>query len=632
MNAAKNILTQIFTKSRLLEIPYYQRSYVWREPEWDRFLEDMENISSSNKPYFIGSLILKQKPTQTGDIINDRRLIIDGQQRLTTIIIFFKVLSLIKNNPKIFELFQLTYNVDKSKLDEGGSVNEISVSHNHIDEPAFKKIVTLSQPIDFLCKIGDEKKEGWHDEKMHSVKNPGQIIRLYQHFKNYIENNIDKFDSTSIKSNLRFVVIDLDPDEDEQQIFDTINSLGVVLTTSELLKNYFFDANNVKSYEKYWKPVFESDKETKDYWDQEIISGTQRPHLIDLFFNAYLLIKIHEAKYKVSTEDKKDFMRTDKLFSSYKTFINKYLTEPNEAAKKEAIITEVNEMARIFRDFFDPDCRYKSLPSKDTTARINEIIFALDGTTLIPYVLYVLMYASEEDKVKIFEYLESYMMRRVICHKDTRGYNKLFYDSLLTNEVLTFEDLRTYINEKSEKLLSFPNNTAVKDSVNDQYLVNKQNTGILYMLESKLRDEYSSTKLLGIQSYSLEHLMPRKWKETWGKEGMKEEEIELWDKKLYTMGNLTIITQKLNSSISNSTWKTKLDGKKNKPGLRKCASGLATLDEYLNYDVWNVDKIEERAEFLYNKIISVWSDYSNHTNVVENDAPDYEEVIPGVDI
>ena len=75
---------------------------------------------------------------------------------------------------------------------------------------------------------------------------------------------------------MQFVRIDLDADEDEQQIFDTINSLGVNLTTSELLKNYFFNRETVGEYERKWADVFEKDDETKVYWDREIETGNLR--------------------------------------------------------------------------------------------------------------------------------------------------------------------------------------------------------------------------------------------------------------------------------------------------------------------------------------------------------------------
>ena len=108
MKANDLFLLKVFSTHTVFEIPYYQRAYVWEEENWKRFLEDMENISLIEKPYFIGSLILKQKETETGSKYGDVRVVIDGQQRLTTITVFFKVLSLKRNRPQIFNDFLIT--------------------------------------------------------------------------------------------------------------------------------------------------------------------------------------------------------------------------------------------------------------------------------------------------------------------------------------------------------------------------------------------------------------------------------------------------------------------------------------------------------------------------------------------
>src|SRR5699024_47689 len=94
MDAGKRTINDIFNGNRVLEIPFFQRAYVWDKPQWERLLQDMESVSKSLKPYFLGSIILKQQPTNTGNKVGDIRTLIDGQQRLTTLSIFFKVLSL----------------------------------------------------------------------------------------------------------------------------------------------------------------------------------------------------------------------------------------------------------------------------------------------------------------------------------------------------------------------------------------------------------------------------------------------------------------------------------------------------------------------------------------------------------
>ncbi|MGD4317665.1 hypothetical protein QT621_24605, partial [Xanthomonas citri pv. citri] len=120
-------------------------------------------------------------------------------------------------------------------------------------------------------------------------------------FRAKVSNNIiiEKFNPKNILSRVQFVGIDLNENDDEQQIFDTINSLGVRLTTAELLKNYFFSRDDIAKYEKYWKNLFEIDEETKKYWDTEVTTGRMKRTFIDLFFDAFLQIKIQDKNLNV---------------------------------------------------------------------------------------------------------------------------------------------------------------------------------------------------------------------------------------------------------------------------------------------------------------------------------------------
>lgn len=255
MDAGKRLINDIFNGNRLLEIPFFQRSYVWDEPQWERFLQDMEEVSSSNRPRFLGSIILKQQPTNSESGVGDLRILIDGQQRLTTLAIFLKVLCAKTTQNGMFDrIFKLLHN------------DRIALTHNHNDLTDFEKIVNLSdlQPI-----VGATK-----------------IIHAYNYFCENI--HTEKLNIQNILAKVIFVGIDINADEEEQQIFDTINSLGVKLTTGELLKNYFFDKNSLKDYEQKWKPIFEADNECREYWDKEITAGRiKRPNL-ELFFYSFL--------------------------------------------------------------------------------------------------------------------------------------------------------------------------------------------------------------------------------------------------------------------------------------------------------------------------------------------------------
>lgn len=112
--------------------------------------------------------------------------------------------------------------------------------------------------------------------------------------------------------------------------------------------------------------------------------------------------------------------------------------------------------------------------------------------------------------------------------------------------------------------------------------------------------------LLGLDSYSLEHMMPKKWRNKWNDISTSSQEADERDKCLLTLGNLALITQPLNSSIRDSSWKDKLKGKRGKPGLSECANGLATMYNSLLLETWNEDSITSRANKLSNDALKVW--------------------------
>jgi uncharacterized protein with ParB-like and HNH nuclease domain len=569
MEAGKRTINDIFNGNKILEIPFFQRAYVWDTPQWERFLSDMEHVSQTNKPYFLGSVILKQQLTSSQQSIGDMRTVIDGQQRLTTLNIFFKVLSLRTSNAYLSTLFRLPM-----------KNNELALMHNHNDISAFNRIMNLTE------------------EK--SLEEEDSITLAYQYFKETLD--ADKLNFQNVLTNIMFVGIDLGVEEDEQQIFDTINSLGVKLTTAELLKNYFFTRDDIQLYKDYWLTVFEKDNETKDFWDTEIVAGRLRRYFIDLFFYSFLQIRIQDSALGISTEDKDEYSKVEGLFESYKSFIKKY------GINKIELIAEIKQYALIFRENFNIEVIDSELSDSNSIDRINAIIFGLENTTLIPYVLYVLKNVPEKQKRdEIFGYLESYIMRRMVCHANTKNYNQLFGERFISNGLLSKADLKCFIDERSEKVNYMPADSELMDGFRQSKLINKQAAGILYFIESRIRNRRKhSTSLLGLDRYSLEHVMPKKWENNWGKVANDEEKIKR-NRKLLTLGNLTIITSSLNSSIRDGSWDVKKNGKGNKAGLNQYASGLDTFSQYLTKSTWDEQTISERADFLYEQAADIWS-------------------------
>lgn len=567
MDAGKRTINEIFNGSRILEIPFFQRAYVWGEPQWERLLEDVENVSRTRTPYFMGSVILKQQLTGTSSNVGDIRTVIDGQQRLTTLSILLKVLCLKNNSLRKFD--------KRFRLDDDRTV----IQHNHNDIDAYNMIMEF--------------------DNINPTDRKDNISRAYQYFVDTLDPN--KVDFDTVCHSILFVGIDLAIDEDEQQIFDTINSLGVRLTTAELLKNYFFGRNDIAAYKKYWLDTFEKDDEIKEYWDKEITTGRLKRTFIDLFFYSFLQIKIQDSTLEVKTDDKLAFSKVEKLFESYKRFIKDYCDD------KHALLNEIREYASLFRKAVNAEIIDNELPATAGIERLNAIIFALDTATLIPYVLFIERNVQNTSvRNDLYGYLEAYIMRRLVTRATTKNYNQLFSDRLILNRVLSKQEFINYISGQNDKINRMPTDDDVKVAFNESWLTNKYATGVLYLIESKIRDRRRySTQLLGISKYSLEHIMPKKWRNHWFFPGDKAA-MDLRDRKLLTLGNLTIITQALNASIRDADWTTKKSGQGDKGGLRKYAEGIETLSAYLEANDWDETTIQDRAAYLSTKALETW--------------------------
>lgn len=568
MDAGKRLINDLFNGNRTIFIPFFQRSYVWKEEQWERFLADMEMVSEEKRTYFLGSVILKQMQNNgSGNGDGDIRTLIDGQQRFTTLNIFFKVLYLKLNRNESFDrLFRLD-NATKS----------LALQHNYNDIRAFEKVLSFTE-----------------EQELDASAN--NIFAVYEYFRKNIE--LDKIDEQAIKNNIMFVGIDLGDSDDEQQIFDTINSLSVRLTTAELLKNFFFDRKeDVGKFQKYWQSVFEGESQTR-FWDYEFTVINASRAIIDIFFYSYLQIKIQDPNLKISSADKTAFSRMGSVFNSYKKLIEIYKLD------KTIIFEEIHEYASLFRQNFD-FTNAQVIPQENDIRRLNTIIFGLKSSTLIPYVMYILKHVTDiQQRNELFGAIEAYMMRRMITRSSTSHYNALFF-RMIANKILSRSQFIAYLQAQDDSVNAIPSDEDVKHAIHHHALTNLQAKGILYLLESKIRHEnYQATQLLSFQKYSLEHLMPKKWQKNWV---LSHYTAEQRDKKIPTLGNLTIIPQSLNNSISNADWTNKKTGNKRSSGLIQYATGLETLTPYLSFADWNEDAITKRADDLYRYFVNIWS-------------------------
>lgn len=566
MDAGSRSINDILNGSRLLEIPFFQRSYVWQRPLWERFLESMREVSNTSETYFLGTLILKQASTSSSQGIGDIRIVIDGQQRLTTLLLFLKILCTKTN-----------------RIDEFNRIAKVrghlSMRHNFFDRDCFEEIILQNE--------------------LATVNYNTRLAEAYKFFLEKI--NPSEFDLYKILDHIVFVGIDLLPNEKEQVIFDTINSLGVGLTTGELLKNHIFSEATIDKYKTIWEPVFENDEDTINYWNNKTTLGRLQRINLETFLYAYLHIKINDPVLNLSASDKSKFRSADDLFNQYKLYIHLSNVDLIDLAQ------DLTQYAQLYRQFINSSILDEELPREWSIERLNAIIFGLDTTTMIPYVLYVLKNQPDLSEIKnISKVLEAYIMRRIICKSGNDNYSDLFSLNLISNQILTSTDLIDYLLRKQgDSSLAMPNDDDLHSGFMESVLTNPRAKGVLYLLESIIRDEYQSTSLKSLNSYSLEHLLPKKWEPSvWPlTTGF---EVEDRNQRLKTLGNLSILPIKLNSSISNKSWETKKNGNAQRKGLLHYAGGIETLVRWLSSPIWDENKINERAEWLFNYASRVW--------------------------
>ena len=187
-------LSELFAGQTIYEIPFFQRNYTWQEENYNQFLQDIRGI---DKEYFMGSIILKQKPQD-----ENVRIVIDGQQRLTTIILLCK--ALLKDEDRVFKTFFCSQ--------RGTKDDAIALRHNRYDREIFEAIVNS------LYR---------QDNREYEKYEKNRLLKCYRFFRE--DKNIKDLDYRSLLYKIKFISIELTQEEDEQTFFETTNSRECLL-------------------------------------------------------------------------------------------------------------------------------------------------------------------------------------------------------------------------------------------------------------------------------------------------------------------------------------------------------------------------------------------------------------------
>jgi uncharacterized protein with ParB-like and HNH nuclease domain len=577
LSANKEKLHSFFQGTNQYQIPFFQRSYVWKkdnwEELWDNILEEKKaHIAGEDSEHFIGTIIIKQKLSETLGI-NPFDLI-DGQQRLTTICILLKAIqdSLQNDANKNFISSLLIF------VDANGK-QYIRLSHSKIDTKYFTEII-LSQDANKALTFNAYKDD--------IAENRNNIQKCYIYFKSKTK-DLDQTELMAITNiilqKLPVIHMALSKEDDVQQIFDTINSLGIKLTTGELLKNYLFASKKVEPYyNPYWETVFEEDEDDVKFWNENKTAGRIPRTVIELFLHGFLTIKTEKLS------------KLERLFKEYKAYL-KDATDND----KIAFSKELKEYAEIYRNF-PSDINLKEFTFADYEKRFFYLIDKLDINTVMPLVLYIYKNILDiNERRNIIETLESYLVRRTACRLTTKNYNNLFVSimgEMKKNNVTTQMAFKQILLGYKDDTNVMPTDTQFSVAFSSSHIINKYAEGILFCVTLYLNThKYMDNNMLNNNNLSLEHILPKKWRNHWNNPKVTDEATR--DHKLLTLGNLTVVKGKLNSSMRDGAW-----GKKQK-ALKQYSIFKITTD-YINTTTWNETNISNRANDLLKYAQAIW--------------------------
>lgn len=537
-------------------IPIYQRNYDWKKEQCKQLFDDLENLIKKDlNSHFFGSIVCKPEDME-------RIIIIDGQQRITTIsLLLLAIYNNIKNRNILVE----------GALDDK-IINEYLINKY---SPQDKKIKL--KPI----KKDQEAFEKLFENNFNEFVKESNLTQNYEYLYKRVEDSRYSVNEiyNAIKK-LMIVVIQLHSNDNPQLIFESMNSTGLDLTEADKIRNYILMDKQYNEQEKFYT----------NYWNKiENNVGYDTTS----FIRDYLTIKMQ----KVPTFSK-----------IYKTFKEDYILKNNFDI--EMILEEMLAYSKVYSEV----CKANS-DNDNINSYLNTFNY-LRYSLLYPYLMQLLNHYKEEkinkDQLEVcLKTIETYILRRIICGKATNALSKGFCN--LDKEIVTILEKRKYkmdmysevmkyvmINKKGH--LVFPSDEDFSKSFKEFHLYETQMFTKNYVLE-KLENYPHKEKIVSLNKiesndFSIEHIMPQTLTPVWKKE-LGEDYAEIHDKYKHTIGNLTLTGY--NSEYSNKTFIEKRDMKNGfKDSRLHLNSDLALLDK------WGKKEIEERADLLTEKALKIW--------------------------
>lgn len=579
---AQKLIKYLDGASKRFIIPVYQRNYDWKTEHCKQLYDDLVKVIRQNrKSHFFGSIVSVQSESGT----MEEFLIIDGQQRLTTIsLLLLAIYHLLSSGKMVSRDHQLTDKILKKYL-----IDEY--------EPEEKRIKL--KPIK-----NDQKAFGILFDQDEEYIPDSNLTINYRYFYDRIQHgelDIDELFDAICK--LEIINISLNHEDNPQLIFESLNSTGLNLSEGDKIRNYILmglpNDQQTKFYEKYWNRI-------ESYTDYDVSS----------FVRDYLSIKQQS---------------TPNMNSVYPTF-KKYV-EDAEVADIEPLLKDLLEYAK----------RYAFLiKGGHSDERLNSCIYRLNrlSTSVTrPFLLEVIRLSESgaltaDELIEVFHFTESYLFRRAICDLPTNALNKIFL--LLHREIIRFDgDESHYVEKFKYALLSkrertrFPSDEEFAECMSTRNIYGMNPKNKLYLFERLENSETSENKdvwgHLDRGEYSIEHIMPQHLTAAWIVSlGDNYEAIHTnW---LHRLANLTLTAY--NSHYSNSPFAEKRDMPH---GFKD--SGLRINQWVGQKEQWGLPELEERDQLLKNTVIGIWpyptSNYHPQKKQMDAIALDEDVILTG---
>ncbi|NHA98575.1 DUF262 and DUF1524 domain-containing protein [Helicobacter pylori] len=551
MEAEATTLLRFFEENQNNQfvIPIYQRVYSWGKEQCEQLWDDIIKIGGNDKMngHFIGSILY----VRNGNTHSSPLLIIDGQQRLTTITLLFIALrNHLSDEVKILEKFS-------RKETESYLINS-----NKDGDKKFRLILSESDK-DTLLSLIDKN-------RIKPTKPSLRIEENFGLFEKWIAKDKVKLE-TIFKGleKLMVVEISLERDKDNPQlIFESMNSKGIELTQTDLIRNYIVMETEVEKqedfYNQYWRAMEEGFEQSK------------REDLFNKFVRHYLTIKTGKIP------------NIKKVYEAFKRY-----------QQKEGI--EIEDLLKDLQKYCGYFCQivFKKEADKDLNKALS---FLVDLEMDVVYPLLLELYSdysdgvlSKQDFIPIIALTESYLFRRAVCGLGANSLNKIFPS--FTKKI----DKKQYLKSVEKHFGSlkgkqrFPNNDEFKDLfiTIDFYKLQKNK----YFLERL--ENFDTKEPVDTQKCDTEHIMPQTLNLEWERD-LGENFKAIHEKYLHTIGNLTLTGY--NSEYSNKSFQEKRDMEK---GFKQ--SSLKLNQSLKDLESFGEKEIEKRASDLADWALKIWT-------------------------